>query len=261
MKKNILIIMSLLIFIQCKNQAVIVDTIIDQTKLDDYLEYVTKPDLTVKVLEQSIYVRNTEKIGTDTLEVLCVHWAERDSNLLNDSEWINCHELKTLSCNNTFTFFRKDNLSKVEFPEYIVVEYRYKNAIMCDTIYLDSIAAFLTTVNLTSKKNGGIFEHTILWNNETIENTDMKIKYMEIGIDNGLCCGEYYRSYPNDGTLKDGESDGFEAYRYWHSAFLPEDNFFILKTETSAVSFLSANILVKSYPEYNISLSVTKPFS
>lgn len=113
-----------------------------------------------------------------------------------------------------------------------------------------------TSPNSKSDAMSGLMPHY-----ETIDTAAMKIKYMEIAIDNGLYGAEYYRSYPNIETLKDGEADRFEGYRYWHSAFSPEDNHFNLKTEQNLLPFVRTYICVKSYAEYDIRVTVAKNFN
>jgi hypothetical protein len=250
----------LLLLLQCANQPSIVKKEPGQQEIDDYHAYVNKPALTIHLSAQDISVDDTVEVGTDSIIVLQVHWPEKDSNLLGDSAWIACHDLPNMSCRGTFRFFRNDTAGRYRYPEYLGIEYRYKNAMMLDTVYLDSIARFCRETKLSRTFENNTFENIISWRCETVEHAGMKIKYMVIAVDNGLAGGEYYNSFPNDGPYKDGEPDGFEGYRNWYYAFSPHDNRFDLKTEQSLKPFFRMDICVKSYHEYNIRISVVRVF-
>jgi hypothetical protein len=260
MKKITLIGVLLLIFLQCANQPVIVKKEPDQQEINDYHAYMRKPALTVHLSDQDMLVDHTVDIGMDSIIVLQVHWPEKDSTMLNDSGWIACHDLPTMSCRGEFRFFRNDTTGRFQYPEYLCIEYQYKNTETFDTVYLDSIAHFCMNTKLSRNYENGKFENIFSWRSETIENADMKIKYMTIAVDNGLYGAEYYNSFPNDGPYKDGEPDGFEGYRNWYSSFSPYDNRFNFKTEQSLMPFFRTNICVKSYPEYDIRIWVTRGF-
>jgi hypothetical protein len=259
--KHFFLVTLLFISFQCTNQPTTVDAP-DKTAIDNYISYVSKPALTIHLSGRDISIDDTVRIGTDRLVVKWVYWPKTDSSMLNDSGWFACHDLVNMSCYGEFRFSRKGSAGDTyDYPEYLSIEYQYKNNSILDTIFLDSIAHFCKSMNLSTKTVNGKFENNILWRNESIVNATMKIKYMVIAFDNGLFGAEYYRSYPNTGTLKDGESDLFEGYRYWHNAFAPEDNHFNLKTEQGLLPFVRTNVWVKSYSDYDIRILVGKNFN
>jgi hypothetical protein len=207
MKQILFLAILLLISFQCTNQPTMVNAP-DNTTVEDFNSYFSKPALTIHLSGQAISIDDAEDVGSDSVIVKCVYWPKTDSSMLNDSGWFACHEY------GEFRFIRKIKADEYEYPEYLCIEYQYKNNTVLDTIFLDSIAHFCMNMNLSTKTVNGKFENNILWHNESIVNATMKIKYMVIAVDNGLFGAEYYRSYPNLGTLKDGESNLFEGYRY-----------------------------------------------
>jgi hypothetical protein len=252
----------LLISFQCTNQPATVNAP-DQSTIDDYISYVKKPALTIHLSDQDISIDDTVDIGTERIIVKRVYWPATDSSMLNDSGWFACHDMVTMSCYGEFRFGRKGTVSagNYEYPEYLCIEYQYKNKDILDTIFLDSVARFCTDMSLSTTTVNGKHENNIIWHNESVENANMKIKYMEIAVDNGLTGAEYYRSYPDTGTLKDGEPDHFEGYRYWHAAFSVEDHQFRLMTEQHLLPFVRTDILVKTYSDYNIRISIVKNYN
>lgn len=252
----------LLFFLQCANQPENVENNPDQIKIDEYLTYINKPSLNIQLKDKIINVDDSSNTGLDRVIVVAVHWPKRDSSMLNDSGWTSCYASPTKSCNNIFKFINKDTSGHFQYPKYLCIEYLYKNRTALDTLILDSIAHFCKNMAISSNySNGRITDYSLFWRSEIINNSSVELKYMTIAMQSSVSSrGEYYYSFPNIGNdpFKDGEPDPSGCYR-WYSSFSPNDNYFNFSAGSGS-PLVWIDMIVKSYPEYDIRTSVSVYF-
>ena len=255
--RKIFIVSAVFFLVICSNQTSLYD---ENKSKEEFIAYMKKPSLELCISDGDIAMNDLPQGDENVVEILALIWPDKDSSLLSDTGWINCKETESLSCSGKNRFVFRSAKDNCRYPGYIGIEYNYSGKKLIDTVHLDSIIRFCNGIELVRIKRNEWYDNAVSWNSGTVINENMEIKYMVIAISNGLAAAEYYMSYPNTSDYEDGEPTFPEAYRYWHTAFSPEDNFFTVTSKQDIVPFVQAGISVKSYEEYDIRVFTGKTF-
>lgn len=106
-----------------------------------------------------------------------VYQPAADSLMRNDSGWFACHDMVNMMCYGKYGFSGEGGAADhYEHPEYLCIEYLYKNSTVLDTVFLESVAHLCKSMNLPTETVNGKFENSILWRIELMVHTAVEIK-------------------------------------------------------------------------------------
>ncbi len=180
--------------------------------------------------------------------------SKKDSSLLIDRIWSTCEDSPTKTCRSKFEFTHQDTAGHFQYPEYLCIEYLYKNNTVFDTIFLDSIAHFCRNMVLEPiYKYSRITDYNLFWRSEIIKNSNFEMKNMVIQMNASMAFqGETYYTVPDVWNRAIGKDDpGYIGFSEWYSSFSPNDNYFNFSAGIGA-PVVWINMNVKSNPEYDI---------